>query len=270
MFDMHLHTNASHDSKAVPGEIIRMASGIGLSGIAFTDHFDNYKSTEENNALPILNSYRNFLDSREEAARLKLRLLFGMEAGGGIRNPDNLKRLAGRLPFDVIIGSVHEIYYRGENVSLYDFDFRTLPPETLALFVETYYRDLYATMNTCDVDVCAHIDLIDRYIVGKHGIDYDRGAFRECVEAILELIIAKNIALEVNTSSCAAYGFTMPGPGILRTYKAMGGELLTVGSDAHVPGNTGGSFGECLEMIKSCGFRRLFYYSARKPFAYGI
>ena len=265
MFDMHVHTDASHDSEAIPGDIVRMASGIGLEGLAFTDHFDNYRDAGDSCFLPVFKSYSNYLASLDEAERLGVKLLFGLEAGEGIRDPQKLGQLAGRLPFDVIIGSVHEICCLGENISLHDFDFKTLPPDVLRVFVETYYRDLYDTMNTCGADVCAHIDLIDRYIAGKHGIRYDRRPFREHIEAILRLLVSKNIALEVNTSTLRTYGFTMPGPEILKTYRRLGGVLLTLGSDAHVPSAVGRDFSVCLEMIKSAGFKTLFYYSKRTP-----
>ena len=45
---------------------------------------------------------------------------------------------------------------------------------------------------------------------------------------------------------------------------------LTVGSDAHTPGQVGGFFPQTAEILKSCGFRYYTVYHQRKPVFYPL
>ena len=52
---------------------------------------------------------------------------------------------------------------------------------------------------------------------------------------------------------------------ILELYRDCGGEILTVGSDAHAPGGVGKGIREAMELITSCSFRYICTYEKRKP-----
>ena len=59
-------------------------------------------------------------------------------------------------------------------------------------------------------------------------------------EAILRQLAVKGLALEINTSGLRQkIGETLPGKKFLTRYRELGGELLTIGSDAHLPGDLG-------------------------------
>ena len=64
---------------------------------------------------------------------------------------------------------------------------------------------------------------------------------------------------------CSGYLYFNPLPDILARYKEMGGELITIGSDAHVPEKIAGRFEETAEILQSLGFRYYAVYSDRKP-----
>ena len=52
---------------------------------------------------------------------------------------------------------------------------------------------------------------------------------------------------------------------MLKLYRSMGGEIITIGSDAHVPEHIGFHFDEAQELLRSCGFRYFTTYTRRKP-----
>ena len=52
---------------------------------------------------------------------------------------------------------------------------------------------------------------------------------------------------------------------ILLRYKELGGELLTLGSDAHYPSDVGADIKRCAEILKNLGFRYYAVYRERKP-----
>ncbi|MBQ8979473.1 MAG: hypothetical protein IJ080_06920 [Oscillospiraceae bacterium] len=62
-------------------------------------------------------------------------------------------------------------------------------------------------------------------------------------------------------------GLPEPNPcyDIFRRYRQMGGELITLGSDAHDPSTLGCYFEEAGEMLRSIGFTHYAVYHGRKP-----
>jgi histidinol-phosphatase (PHP family) len=51
---------------------------------------------------------------------------------------------------------------------------------------------------------------------------------------------------------------------ILRWYRELGGEILTLGSDAHSPDRLGAHFDTALEMARAAGFTRLARFERRQ------
>ena len=94
--------------------------------------------------------------------------------------------------------------------------------------------------------------------------------YKEKIDKILGIIIEKEIALEINTSSYEALNDFMPTKEIIEKYFNMGGRLLTVGSDAHVTQNASVNFEKAIEFIKKTGFEYLYYFKERKPIKYKI
>ena len=47
--------------------------------------------------------------------------------------------------------------------------------------------------------------------------------------------------------------------------KELGGEILTVGSDAHVPETIGAGVNAAYDLIRAAGFRYITVYEGRKP-----
>jgi histidinol-phosphatase (PHP family) len=80
----------------------------------------------------------------------------------------------------------------------------------------------------------------------------------------------KGIALEFNTS-CFRQGMVCtPEPWLLRLYKDLGGELVTLGSDSHEPTLIGAGFDEGADMLRSVGFSRITRFINRKPEFVGL
>ena len=58
---------------------------------------------------------------------------------------------------------------------------------------------------------------------------------------------------------------TLPPEWIIRRFRELGGELITVGSDAHHAHNVGYRIGEVYELIKRCGFDSVVYFEKHRP-----
>ena len=96
--------------------------------------------------------------------------------------------------------------------------------------------------------------------------EYYHEKVEEKIAKILEKIIKRGIALEVNTARLytnGQYNFRMEE--ILRLYRSLGGDRITLGSDAHQADAVAGNFPKAAELLRLCGFDRILCYEHRNP-----
>ena len=60
-------------------------------------------------------------------------------------------------------------------------------------------------------------------------------------------------------------GFPNPHPDVIRRYKELGGEIVTIGADAHRPEHVAFDFDKAGEILISCGFSYYAEFKGRKP-----
>ena len=72
--------------------------------------------------------------------------------------------------------------------------------------------------------------------------------------------------IELNTAGLK-YGlpYAHPHRDVLKRYRELGGEILTIGSDAHKPEHVAYDFQKVPELLESCGFRYYTEFIGRKP-----
>ena len=127
-----------------------------------------------------------------------------------------------------------------------------------------FYKYVYDCLSVYkDYDVLGHINVIDRY--GPYVPAYLD--LMDMVTEILKLIIDDGKGIEINTSSFR-YGmgdYTTPSHDILLRYHELGGEIITVGSDAHCTRDVGDGIKWAYDKMKSVGFQYVTTFSQRKP-----
>ena len=85
------------------------------------------------------------------------------------------------------------------------------------------------------------------------------------IDPVLHCLIEHGKCLEVNTAGLKyGLGETNPAKDVLRRYRELGGELLTIGSDAHAPEHIAYDFPVVCEMLHALGFRYYAVFSQRK------
>ena len=110
-----------------------------------------------------------------------------------------------------------------------------------------------------------HLDYVVRY--GKHREqEYSYGRFADEIDEILRYLIEHGKGLEVNTAGLK-YGlpFAHPHPDVLKRYKKLGGEIITVGADAHTPEHVGYDFNIVDNILEACGFKYYAEFIKRAP-----
>lgn len=263
--DMHTHSFFSHDSRCSIEDMCRAQIEKGTHIFAVTDHFDMYAAEQEDVSSPILAACKEVEKINEKFGEQCL-VLAGAELGEAGRFPKNAETAHTIYPFDVIIGSVHWVEFGGEMNAYSRVDFSAFSENEIYDYLKIYFYDLLIMLKTADIDIAAHLTCPIRYIKGRFGIDIDLSRFDEIIAEILQTVIDRKIALEINTSSYPMYGDFLPSVDIIKQYHAMGGRLITLASDAHTSENASFAFPEAIKALREIGFDNAYYFVKRKPF----
>ena len=270
VFDYHIHSQYSGDIPAGKGstvnELCEAAIQKGFREIAITDHCDidgvYYGAFPK---LDIAGVYRDIVKARAQYAG-RLNILFGIEIGQAWHMPKEAKFLIDRFEFDYVIGSVHSV--RGI-LDFADLKMREVSDGELLALWEKYIGEMKELLDWGYFSTLAHITYPYRYLkfAGRESlIDLEKKG-RAYFEDILKKAIEKGVSLEVNTSGLRqGLGQTLPNTDLIKFYKELGGEMITIGSDAHHARNLGADIRETAELLKSLGFQYITRYQDRKPY----
>ena len=270
MFDLHIHTLHSVDSKQTIDEVCESAVQKGLQGIAICDHVDMWFSEKLNTPAAIHDCIEDVRRARA-AYGDRLDILQGMEMAEYLYDPENADRILGLGELDVILGSVHSVAFEEIDDSYSRIDFSSMPEEKIVRFMKKYFFHISEMIEKTDFDVLSHLTCPLRYINGKYKRNIDVQIFRKEILDIFSQIVEKDIPLEINTSGVGSfYEQYMPDTALIRTYQDMGGKLITLASDAHVPQNVGNAFSSAKEMLQDIGFDSYCIFRKRKLFQHGF
>lgn len=254
MYDLHIHTLHSPDSKQTLGEICESALQKGLQGIAICDHVDMWFSEKLNTPAEIAACMEDVRHARGIYGD-RLDILQGVEMAEYLHDPKNADRILALGELDVILGSVHSVAFEDIDDSYSRIDFSSMPEEKIVRFMKKYFFHISEMIEKTDFDVLSHLTCPLRYINGKYGRNLDVRVFEKEILSIFDEIIHRDIPLEINTSGLGSfYHQYMPDVSLIRDYKAMGGRLVTLASDAHVPQNVGNAFSEAKTVLQDLGF----------------
>lgn len=272
LYDTHIHTHFSHDSKQEPEGVCLTAIEKGLSGVTFTDHADMWYYNERKTFEHIVASTNAAEELGKKYAK-KLKVLRGIEVADAYFDPTVTEELVEKIKPDLVIGSIHCLSYKGLSDAYSQMDLSTsaISREALVGLMERYLELVTDMAENHDFDILAHLTCPFRYANGK----FDRGLtdeeFEKPIKHILNTVIRRNIALEINTSGLGtALDATMPSERILAWYREAGGKLVSLGSDAHAAEKLANGFDMARDMLLRNGFTECVYYENRKPVAYSI
>ncbi len=260
LFDSHLHTSFSSDSDAPMEDMVLRGIALGLDDMCFTEHLDlDYPDNPDGFTFLVdMDAYFREYTRLKETYAGSISLRFGIELGMQMHLPHRYDDILSRYPFDFVLASQHLV--NGEDP--YDrifWDGR----EEKAVY-RSYFRELYD--NLCRMnqfDCASHLDYIVRY--GPHrNRDFTYEDYADVIDPILELIIARGKALEVNSAGLR-YGLGSPNPtgDILRRYRELGGSYLSIGSDAHRPEDIASHFDDIRHKLMEIGFTSVSLYRGR-------
>jgi len=245
-------------------EMILRGIARGFTAMCFTEHNDfaypDAPGTPGDIFLLNTDSFLYDLARLKEKYADKIRILFGVELG---LQPEVLRQNAvfsKSHEFDFIIGSSHICH--GKDPYYPEFFAGRSEEAALREYFESILENIKKFSN---FDVYGHLDYAVRYAPGKDA-DYCYEKYRDILDAILELLLDKGKGIELNTGGLENGMRDMhPCKGVLKRYRELGGEVITVGSDSHNAERIGTHFKEAAELLKECGFGYYCIFEKRSP-----
>lgn len=257
--DSHVHTEFSGDSDTPVRAQIEAAAALGMEAVWITDHHDFDVDSGDTDFNLDVERYLSVLKELQEVYKGQIELRIGIEFGQQPHLAEYEQEFFSKYEFDFVIGSTHFVngcdpYYPSF------FEGRT---ETEAY--EDYFRTLAGNLKRFDnYDTAAHLDYVVRYGPNQNR-EYNFQRYQDYLDEILRTIIAKGKGLECNTAGLRyGLGETNPCVDVLRRYRELGGEILTIGSDAHISRDVGFGFDRIGEMLRNCGFEYYASFVGRK------
>ncbi|MCL2077275.1 MAG: histidinol-phosphatase HisJ family protein [Oscillospiraceae bacterium] len=262
IIDTHTHTSFSFDGENTPREMAEKAIELGVQALTFTDHIDvndYYDSYYKESTLmpkaakaipPLKDEYEN-----------KIRIGFGGEIGQFMQNPPLAEKLIRDFNLDYVIGSTHSV--KGYE----DFYFLNFHKHDAMMFLRLYFAETLDMVKNADIDVIAHLTYPLRYITGNYNIEVDMGEFDDIIRDIFGAAAERGIGLEINTGGLRKpeYGKADPDSYYVKLFRESGGEIITIGSDAHRISDLAANFKKGAEIARSARFKQIAFFEKRKP-----
>ena len=256
MFDFHMHTRVSFDGHDTGHQMALAAKAAGLKEICFTDHLDYDPLGKMGVMAFYTDAYNREYDSLEIPGLIIRR---GMEFGMTDDNREQFKSDLQRRPFDFVLGSIHFV----DDLDVYYEDYWN--GKTV---FEAERRFLEETLNCvrlhADFDVLAHLTYIAKTHCHPAPRPVPYGEHREVIDEILKVLAQKGKGLELNTSGMDRCGGFLPTKDVFLRFRELGGEIVTVGSDAHTASRVGQYTFDACELFKEI-FGYVCTFENRQP-----
>jgi histidinol-phosphatase (PHP family) len=251
--DTHMHTAFSPDSHVLLELYAAQAAEYGIREIAITDHID---------FLPGATAYRYFdyavrrkviADAADRWAG-KVRIRHGIEITYESRFEDEIREYLESHSFDYSIGSVHAVKdspYTRERVESF------ARGKTVAEAVAPYFAEVEKAIRSGLFDTLGHLDQVKRWLRPWFPTPVF-ATIPEAYEPLLRALVETGTTLEVNSSGLRyPERETYPAGWVVARFRELGGERVTVGSDAHLPQSFAFGLEEAAEIVAAAGFDRL-------------
>ncbi len=261
IIDLHTHTDNSFDGNHSTMFLAETAYMKGLRAVAFTDHIEIDGFYRDRFDRTAIQSFFEIAKARS-AFNGKLIVCIGAELGQAIYDKPVAEKLLDTMKYDFVIGAIHNL----PNVQdFYYMDFNDESIDYMKM-LEEYFEWVLKLAQWAGFDALAHLTYPLRYIVGNYGKPVDMSRFSGIIDEILLTLIKNKKALEINTAGLRKpIGETSPDESILKRYRELGGELITVGSDAHYAEHLGAGIDKAYELALKCGFDKVAVYQGRMP-----
>ena len=244
--DSHVHTKFSADSEGDMFDMCKTAINKGLSYICFTEHVD-YNQFDASYHYFNYDKYSDAIERCRERVGDRLHILSGIEFGEPHIYQKEFEEIT-KKKFDVVMAAVHYIGKDKVGIHWFDETYEYVKPlmkdYTNERIFHEYYEELLQVAKLGGFDVLAHLDNPKRYLK-------ESGHEEELIDKILLELVNAGIAIEINTSSLRrGYHECTPDAEMLKKYLALGGNRVSIGSDAHNYCEVAANFDYAVKLVR--------------------
>ena len=235
MQDYHIHSYFSGDSQSRIEDIIEQSKKMGIEHLIITDHVDDMQ-TEFAKGDTIVNT-QEYIQTMAK---------FGLAAGLEYSWDGETPQTVNLGDFDFVILSYHCEFTKENGQIRYD----------------KYLDDFEKVITQVeDFTVIGHIDFPRRY--DEENRKFTRDLYEKLI-ALFQNLINRGKGIELNMAAVSMYGEPNPDWDILQLYKDCGGDVITIGSDAHTADRVGKNISLGLKRLKETGFDYLDVFESGK------
>lgn len=266
MMNYHFHDRFSSDGARPLVEHCESAVKAGFREICVTNHVEALQD-DGSWTVDLDEALRRFGQVFEEVRSARerfpeLQVGFGAELAFRPEWADPLQALVEALPFDFLLGSLHDV--DGIDIS---------GPHAAAFFEDRsaresygrYFEALLDLVSWGAFDAVAHFDLVKRYGHRSYGA-YDPVELEPRIRSVLSLMAKTGIGMEVNTSGAVQLPRTpYPDTRILAWAREEGVPFLTIGADSHAPEHFGQGIAAGVQQAQEAGWEAVTTFAGRRP-----
>lgn len=258
--DYHSHSSCSADGHVPMRDMAAAAVERGLSELCLTDHCD---LLELEGGMNLTYDWSHVLEQRTEMLLLfgeRLQLPMGLELGMSQVDPEAARKILSQPGLDFVIGSIHNHRPAAGGVDFYLGKYTS--PEICYEALDDYFSSMEILAPLDTYDVLGHLIYPLRYMTARDGQQISLDRYTDRIRAILRTAVEHGHGIELNTWTGKTLTDWIP---FLKLYKDCGGEIITTGSDAHIPNGVGRGIREAYGILLDAGFRYVAVYRSRKP-----
>lgn len=276
--DMHTHSAFSPDAEDNAQAMIEEALAKGLQYYAITDHCDcNFWEMPPSEGIRDADMYGSRYYAKASISRLddlkaiyngRLELICGIELAQPLQNEEAAMKIVKDTRLDFIIGSHH--MNKGKD-DFYWLEYKNMDSSEVYALLEDYFKEVLEMCEWGNFDVLGHLTYPLRYIVERSDVQIDMKRYDDIIREIFCTLIHNDKGIEINTSGLRQpIGKTLPELEYVKLYHDLGGEILTIGSDAHKKADIGAGINEGIRIAAEAGFEFLTCYRRRTPYMISI
>ena len=228
----------------------------GIPEIGITDHFDLHPLDDCSGYFKFAEWVAEFDRVRADFAdRLIVRA--GIEIGEPHLFQAETRALLAQYPFDYALGSLHWV----NDLVVFDPRFFDRPADEA---FGAFFEELERMTRVGGFDVLSHFDVVVRRGLPVYG-EYEPRRYEASIRAVLKNCIEQGIALDINSQGLRRQcGVLTPSVEVLKWYVELGGERVTLGSDAHEPQDIGADLDAALAAARAAGLKYVTQFERRE------
>ena len=251
LFDTHMHTDFSFDSREKLENILKRSKELGI-GVITTEHKDlNYMDV---GGFPIDFNVDDYFKAYEKYKSDTY--LMGIELGLDQEYKDDIKAIAKNYPFDMVIGALHTM----EGINLSDRKYyRDIDEKDFYHHYLNYAKDMIYAHPF--IDTLAHFDYPTRYS-GFREMDFK--TYEKEFIALFEAMKSEDVTFEMNLRRPLEGKVLKAYTEIYGAYFDHGGKYVTLASDAHVAEDVARHFDKAKNLLNDIGLETCHYQNRKR------